>query len=36
MTIALAVYLFGMAIVVAYLVNLYRVFRGKAMGGYHP
>ncbi len=35
MTIALAVYLSGMAIVVAYLANLYRVWRGKVNGGYH-
>jgi cytochrome bd ubiquinol oxidase subunit II len=35
MTIALAVYLVGMAIVVLYLVNLYRVWKGKVAGGYH-
>jgi cytochrome d ubiquinol oxidase subunit II len=35
MTIALAVYLSGMAIVLAYLANLYRVFKGKSGAGYH-
>lgn len=35
MTIALGVYLFGMAIVIVYLVNTYRVWRGKVSGGYH-
>ena len=35
MTIALAVYLSGMAIVIVYLVNVYRVWRGKVTGGYH-
>jgi cytochrome d ubiquinol oxidase subunit II len=37
MTIALAIYLAGMAIVIAYLVNVYRVWRGKVGtgDGYH-
>ncbi len=37
MTIALAVYLTGMTIVLAYLVNVYRVWRGKVRAGegYH-
>jgi cytochrome d ubiquinol oxidase subunit II len=35
MTIALGVYLFGMAIVIVYLVNVYRVWGGKATTGYH-
>jgi len=35
MTIALAVALFGMAIVIVYLVNVYRVWQGKVRTGYH-
>jgi cytochrome bd ubiquinol oxidase subunit II len=37
MTIALVIYLAGMAIVIAYLVNVYWVWRGKVRhdGGYH-
>jgi|WetSurMetagenome_2_1015567.scaffolds.fasta_scaffold43886_1 cytochrome bd ubiquinol oxidase subunit II len=35
MTVALAVYLAGMAIVIVYLANLYRVWKGKVRGGYH-
>jgi cytochrome bd ubiquinol oxidase subunit II len=35
MTIALGIYLVAMTIVVVYLFNIYRVWRGKAEGGYH-
>jgi cytochrome d ubiquinol oxidase subunit II len=35
MTVALGVYLVAMTIVAVYLVNVYRVWRGKARGGYH-
>jgi cytochrome d ubiquinol oxidase subunit II len=33
--IALAVYLVGLAIVMVYLVNIYKVWAGKSAGGYH-
>lgn len=33
--IALGVYLFGMTLVLIYLVNIYRVWRGKVSGVYH-
>ena len=33
--IALGIYLFGMALVAVYLVNIYRVWRGKVRGVYH-
>jgi cytochrome bd ubiquinol oxidase subunit II len=36
MTVALAVYLAGMAIVAVYSIGVYRVWRGKVRGGYHP
>ena len=38
LAIALGIYLFGMAIVLTYLVNIYRVWRGKLAHGtsYHP
>ena len=35
---ALGIYLFGMTIILIYLVRIYRVWRGKvtADAGYHP
>jgi cytochrome d ubiquinol oxidase subunit II len=35
LNIALGVYLFGMALVVIYLVNIYRIWRGKTSAVYH-
>ncbi len=35
MRIALGVYLFGMALVIVYLVNIYRIWRGKVRQVYH-
>jgi cytochrome d ubiquinol oxidase subunit II len=35
MQIALGIYLFGMALVLVYLVNIYRVWRGKVQQVYH-
>lgn len=32
---ALGIYLFGMALVITYMVNVYRVWRGKASSTYH-
>ena len=33
--IALGVYLFGMTLVIVYMVNVYRIWRGKVTSVYH-